>query len=172
IWRKYTIPAKGEPGSETWGNYVEYGGGATWLSGTYDPQLNTLYWATGNAWPDFYGGDRAGDNLYSCSLLALDADTGKMKWYFQFTPHDTHDWDAQAWPVLVDLPYNGKMRKLVLHLAVVREIHQHGPCLRIPIVRVMRGELKIPLHLPGVRVERQQRAGIQVVSSPVAAVKI
>jgi len=115
LWRTYTIPAKGEPGSETWGNYVEYGGGGTWLSGTYDPQLNLLYWATGNAWPDFYGGDRAGDNLYSCSLLALDADTGKMKWYFQFTPHDTHDWDAQAWPVLVDLPYNGKMRKLVLH---------------------------------------------------------
>jgi len=115
LWRTYTIPAKGEPGSETWGKLVEYGGGATWLSGTYDPQLNLLYWATGNAWPDFYGGDRTGDNLYSCSLLALDADTGKMKWYFQFTPHDTHDWDAQAWPVLVDLPYKGKMRKLVLH---------------------------------------------------------
>lgn len=115
LWRTYTIPAKGEPGSETWGNYVEYGGGATWLSGTYDPKLNLLYWTTGNAWPDFYGGDRNGDNLYSCSLLALDADTGKMKWYFQFTPHDTHDWDAQAWPVLVDLPYKGKMRNLVLH---------------------------------------------------------
>jgi alcohol dehydrogenase (cytochrome c) len=115
LWRTYTIPAKGEPGSETWGKLVEYGGGATWLSGTYDPQLNLLYWATGNAWPDFYGGDRTGDNLYSCSLLALDADTGKMKWHFQFTPHDTHDWDAQAWPVLVDLPYKGTMRKLVLH---------------------------------------------------------
>jgi alcohol dehydrogenase (cytochrome c) len=115
LWRTYTIPAKGEPGSETWGNYVEYGGGATWLSGTYDPKLNLLYWTTGNAWPDFYGGDRNGDNLYSCSLLALDADTGKMKWYFQFTPHDTHDWDAEAWPVLVDLPYRGKTRNLVLH---------------------------------------------------------
>jgi alcohol dehydrogenase (cytochrome c) len=115
LWRTYTIPAKGEPGSESWGNYVEYGGGATWLSGTYDPELNLLYWTTGNAWPDFYGGDRTGDNLYSCSLLALDADTGKMKWYFQFTPHDTHDWDAEAWPVVVDLPYKGRMRKLVLH---------------------------------------------------------
>ncbi|HZT28875.1 MAG TPA: PQQ-binding-like beta-propeller repeat protein [Bryobacteraceae bacterium] len=115
LWRTYTVPKRGEPGSETWGNYIEYGGGATWLSGTYDPELNLLYWTTGNPWPDFYGGDRGGDNLYTCSLLALDADTGKMKWYFQFTPHDTHDWDAQAWPVLVDLPYEGRPRKLVLH---------------------------------------------------------
>ena len=115
LWRTYTIPAKGEPGSETWGKYVDYGGAGTWLSGTYDPELNLLYWTTGNPWPDFYGGDREGDNLFSCSLLALDADTGKMKWHFQFTPHDTHDWDAQAWPVLVDLPYKGQARKLVLH---------------------------------------------------------
>ena len=114
-WRLYTVPAKGEKGADSWGNYVEYGGAATWLSGTYDPELNTIYWTTGNPWPDFYGGERKGDNLYSCSLLAIDADTGKMKWYFQFTPHDTHDWDAQAWPVLVDLPYEGKPRKLVLH---------------------------------------------------------
>ncbi|MCS7025865.1 MAG: PQQ-dependent dehydrogenase, methanol/ethanol family [Bryobacteraceae bacterium] len=115
VWRLYTVPARGEPGSETWGNYIEYGGAATWLSGTYDPDLNLVYWTTGNPWPDFYGGDRKGDNLYSCSLLAIDADTGKMKWYFQFTPHDVHDWDAQAWPVLVDLPFGGRMRKLVLH---------------------------------------------------------
>lgn len=114
-WRLYTVPAKGEPGSESWGGYVEYGGAATWLSGTYDPELNLLYWTTGNPWPDFYGGERKGDNLYSCSLLAIDLDTGKMKWYFQFTPHDTHDWDAQAWPVLVDLPFKGRPRKLVLH---------------------------------------------------------
>ena len=115
LWRTYTIPAKGEPGSETWGKYVEYGGGGTWLSGTYDPELNLIYWTTGNPWPDFYAGDRSGDNLYSCSLLAIDPDTGKRKWHFQFTPHDTHDWDAQAWPVLVDLPIDGKPRKLVLH---------------------------------------------------------
>lgn len=114
-WRTYTVPAKGEKGSETWGNYIEYGGGATWLSGTYDPQLKTLYWATGNPWPDFYAGDRRGDNLYTCSLIALDVETGKMKWHFQFTPGDTHDWDAQSWPVLVDLPYQGKLRKLVFH---------------------------------------------------------
>lgn len=115
LWRTYTIPAKGEKGSETWGKYVDYGGGATWLSGTYDPETNTLFWTTGNPWPDFYGGDREGDNLYSCSLLALDADTGKMKWHFQFTPHDTHDWDAQAWPVLVEIPWERKPRKVVLH---------------------------------------------------------
>lgn len=115
LWRTYTIPRKGEPGSESWGKLIEYGGGATWLSGTYDPGLNMIYWTTGNPWPDFYGADRGGDNLYSCSLLALDASTGKMKWHFQFTPHDTHDWDAQSWPVLVDLPYGGHMRKLVLH---------------------------------------------------------
>jgi alcohol dehydrogenase (cytochrome c) len=115
LWRFYTVPAKGEPGSETWGDYIEWAGAATWLSGTYDPDLNLIYWPTGNPWPDFYGGDRKGDNLYSCSVVALDVDTGKLKWHFQFTPHDTHDWDAQAWPVLVDLPWQGKSRKLMLY---------------------------------------------------------
>jgi alcohol dehydrogenase (cytochrome c) len=115
VWRTYTVPAKGEPGAESWGNYIQWGGGATWLSGTFDPDLNLVYWTTGNPWPDFYGGDRKGDNLYTCSVLALDAGTGKMKWYFQFTPHDTHDWDAQAWPVLVDMDYRGRPRKLLLH---------------------------------------------------------
>jgi len=115
LWRLYTVPAKGEPGAESWGGYIEWGGGGTWLSGTYDPQLNLLYWTTGNPWPDFYGGDRKGDNLYTCSLLAIDLDTGKMKWYFQFTPHDTHDWDAQSWPVLLDTEISGKPRKVVMH---------------------------------------------------------
>jgi alcohol dehydrogenase (cytochrome c) len=115
LWKTYTIPAKGEKGSETWGDLIDWGGGATWLSGTYDPALNTLYWTTGNPWPDYNGSVRPGDNLYSCSLLALDLDTGKMKWYFQFTPHDTHDWDAQSWPVLVDTEIAGKPRKIVLH---------------------------------------------------------
>jgi len=115
LWRTYTIPSRGEPGSETWGNFIEYGGGATWLSGTYEAETNTLYWTTGNPWPDFYGGDRKGDNLYSCSLLALDATTGKMKWYFQFTPGDWHDWDAQSWPVLADVTYEGKPRKVIFH---------------------------------------------------------
>ena len=115
LWRTYTIPAQGEPGSETWGGFREWGGAGTWLSGTYDPELNTLYWTTGNAWPDFNGTWREGDNLYTSSLLALDLDTGKRKWHFQFTPHDTHDWDAQSWPVLLDLEWKGKLRKLVVH---------------------------------------------------------
>ena len=116
LWRFWTVPGKGEPGAETWGELgPEWGGAATWLNGTYDPELNLLYWTTGNPWPDFYGGARHGDNLYSDSLLALDADTGKLEWYFQFTPHDTHDWDAQAWPVLLDTVYEGRPRKLVLH---------------------------------------------------------
>jgi alcohol dehydrogenase (cytochrome c) len=115
IWRTYTVPAKGEPGAESWGDYIEWGGGATWLSGTFDPELNTLYWTTGNPWPDFAGAPRKGDNLYTCSLIALDLESGKMKWYFQFTPHDTHDWDAQSWPVLIDMEWKGTMRKVVLH---------------------------------------------------------
>ncbi len=115
LWRLYTVPAKGEPGSETWGKYIEYGGAGTWLSGTYDPDTNTLFWCTGNAWPDFYAGDRPGDNLYASSVLAIDADTGKRKWHFQFTPRDTHDWDAQSWPVLLEVPWQGKPRKVVLH---------------------------------------------------------
>jgi alcohol dehydrogenase (cytochrome c) len=115
LWRTYTIPAKGEPGSETWGGFLEWGGAGTWLSGTYDADLNTVYWTTGNAWPDFNGVWREGDNLYTSSLIALDLDTGKMKWHFQFTPHDTHDWDAQSWPVLLDLEWQGKPRKVVVH---------------------------------------------------------
>lgn len=115
LWKTYTVPTKGEKGSETWGDLIDYGGGAAWLSGTYDPQLNTLYWTTGNPWPDYNGDVRAGDNLYTCSLLALDLDTGKMKWHFQFTPHDTHDWDAQSWPVLLDTEIAGQPRKAVLH---------------------------------------------------------
>ena len=117
IWRTYTIPAKGEPGSETWGSdeFRKWGGGATWLSGTFDPKLNTLYWTTGNPWPDFNASVRPGDNLYTCSLLALDPESGAIKWHFQFTPHDTHDWDAQSWPMLVDLEWEGRPRKLVLH---------------------------------------------------------
>ncbi|HYI95462.1 MAG TPA: PQQ-binding-like beta-propeller repeat protein [Bryobacteraceae bacterium] len=115
IWRTHTVPSKGEKGSETWAGGIEWGGGATWLSGTFDPESATLYWTTGNPWPDFTGVPRKGDNLYTCSLIALDLDTGKMKWYFQFTPHDTHDWDAQSWPVLIDMEWKGQMRKVVLH---------------------------------------------------------
>ncbi len=114
-WRFYTIPLKGEPGGDTWlGNSAERGGGPAWMTGTYDPDLNTVYWGVGNPGPDLYGDVRQGDNLYSCSLVALDPDTGTLKWHFQFTPHDTHDWDAAETPMLLDLPWDGKLRKVVL----------------------------------------------------------
>jgi alcohol dehydrogenase (cytochrome c) len=116
LWQFYTVPAKGEPGSETWGDFdTQWGGGATWMTGSYDPDLNTLYWATGNPWPDFYGKNRRGTNLYTDAIVALDADSGKLKWYFQFTPHDTHDWDAQSIPVLANIEIAGKPRQVLLH---------------------------------------------------------
>ena len=115
VWRTWTVPAVGEKGSETWkGESYKTGSATTWGNGSYDAALNTLYWGTGNPGPDWNGASRLGDNLYSNSLLALDASTGKMKWYFQFTPHDVHDWDSTQLPVLVDLPWKGRMRKLVL----------------------------------------------------------
>jgi alcohol dehydrogenase (cytochrome c) len=115
VWRFYTVPLKGEPGGDTWsGDSASHGGAPTWMTGTYDPQLQTIYWGTGNPAPDLYGDVRKGDNLYSCSLVALDPDTGKLKWYFQFTPHDTHDWDAAETPMLLDLPIDGKLRKVVV----------------------------------------------------------
>jgi alcohol dehydrogenase (cytochrome c) len=114
-WRFYTVAAKGEPGGETWqGDSWQRGGGSTWITGTYDPDLNLVYWGTGNPGPGLDGSPRAGDNLYTCSLVAIDADTGKLKWYFQFTPHDTHDWDAVADPVLVDIAVDGRMVKAVV----------------------------------------------------------
>jgi alcohol dehydrogenase (cytochrome c) len=116
LWRWNAIPGPGEPGNETWaGDSWKNGGGDTWLTGTYDPDLNTIYWGIGNPAPDFDGDARKGDNLYTESMVALDADTGKLRWHFQFTPHDVHDWDSVEVPVLVDLPYQGKMRKLLLH---------------------------------------------------------
>jgi alcohol dehydrogenase (cytochrome c) len=114
LWRSYTIPLPGEPGSETWGkDMTGIGGGGTWGTGSYDPDLNLIYWGTGNPAPDYNGSLRPGDNLYSNCMLALDADTGKMKWYFQFTPHDTHDWDSIQVPVLFDATIDGKPRKLL-----------------------------------------------------------
>ncbi len=117
LWRFWTIPAPGEPGSETWeggGNAWKHGGGSTWITGSFDPELNLVYWGTGNPGPDYNGDVRPGDNLYTCSLLALDVDSGKLKWHFQFTPHDTHDWDATQVPVLLDSTFNGHPRKLVI----------------------------------------------------------
>jgi alcohol dehydrogenase (cytochrome c) len=116
VWRFWTIPAAGEPGSETWqGKDIDHGGGPTWITGTYDAQLDTLYWPTGNPAKEYNGDDRKGDNLYTDCLLALDPKTGKLKWYYQFTPHDTSDWDATEIPVLVDAVFQGQPRKLVLH---------------------------------------------------------
>ncbi len=117
LWRFYTVAAPGEPGGETWGKADSHlrGGGSTWITGTYDPDLNLTYWGTGNPGPDMDGDVRPGANLYTCSLIALDPDTGKLKWHFQFTPHDTHDWDAIGDPVLVDLNVGGKKVKGVIH---------------------------------------------------------
>jgi alcohol dehydrogenase (cytochrome c) len=114
-WRFYTVPAKGDPGGDTWlADSWQRGGGAAWMTGTYDPKLNLLYWTVGNPGPDLYGKDRLGDNLYTDSVVALNPDTGKLKWHFQFTPHDTHDWDANETPMLLDLPWQGKPRKLLV----------------------------------------------------------
>jgi alcohol dehydrogenase (cytochrome c) len=116
VWRFNTIPDPGAPGSDTWpsAEAMANGGGAAWVTGTYDPESNLVFWGTGNPSPDYYGEDRVGDNLYTCSLVAIDADTGKLKWHYQFTPHDTHDWDANHVPVLAELMIRGEHRKVVM----------------------------------------------------------
>jgi alcohol dehydrogenase (cytochrome c) len=115
VWRFHTIPQPGEPNFGTWaGDSWKTGGAATWNNGAYDPELNLVYWGTGNPWPDYNDDFRGGDNLYSCSVLALDADTGKLRWYYQFTPHDVHDWDSTQNPVLLDTEFQGRPRKLIL----------------------------------------------------------
>jgi acido-empty-quinoprotein group A len=115
-WRWYTEPDPGQPGSETWPNDTDvllHGGGMTWMTGTYDSELNLLFWGTGNPNPVLAGDARPGDNLYTCSIVALNPDTGKLAWYFQPSPHDVHDWDAVEMPVLFDADFNGKPRKLL-----------------------------------------------------------
>lgn len=114
-WRFWTIPGPGEKGHDTWkGDSWKTGSAATWVTGSYDPDTNLVYWGTGNPGPDWNGDVRVGDNLYSDSLIALDADTGVLKWHFQFTPHDVHDWDATEVPVLLDGEVRGSKRKLVV----------------------------------------------------------
>jgi alcohol dehydrogenase (cytochrome c) len=114
-WRTHTIPAAGDPGNETWeAESWKIGGSPTWMTGAYDPELNLLYWGVGNPGPDWNGEVRKGDNLYSDCVLAIDPDTGTIKWHFQFTPHDVHDWDSCQIPVLVDAEYDGQPRKLML----------------------------------------------------------
>ena len=117
IWRFHTIPGPGEPGSETWPDDPEVlarGGGGTWMNGSFDPELNLIYWGVGNPNPDYYSDSRPGDNLYSNSLVALDADTGELRWHYQFTPHDVNDWDSNHVPVLADVNWNGQPRKVVM----------------------------------------------------------
>jgi alcohol dehydrogenase (cytochrome c) len=115
-WRFHVIPKRGEPGSETWqGKELDHGGGPTWFTGSYDPDLDTVYWPSGNPSEEYNGDARPGDNLYSDCILALDRKTGKLKWHYQFTPHDLWDWDSTETSVLVDAPWQGQVRKLMLH---------------------------------------------------------
>src|SRR5215467_11603019 len=115
LWRFWTVPSPGEPGSQSWpGDSWVHGGGATWLTGSYDSQLKLLYWGTGNPGPDWNGDSRIGDNYGTSSVVALDIETGKLRWTFQFTPHDVHDWDANQIPVLADVDINGRTRQTLL----------------------------------------------------------
>jgi alcohol dehydrogenase (cytochrome c) len=114
-WRFHTIPGPGEAGHETWGgDSWLHGGGSVWVTGSYDAETNLTYWGIGNAGPDYDGDVRPGDNLYANSVVALDADTGKLKWHYQFMPHDEFDWDAVQVPVLADMTWQGRPRKLML----------------------------------------------------------
>jgi alcohol dehydrogenase (cytochrome c) len=114
-WRFYTIPGPGEPGNDTWaGDSWKTGGASVWVTGAFDPELNLLYYGIGNPGPDYHSESRLGDNLYSDSIVALDADTGKLRWHYQFTPHDVHDWDATEVPILADLTIAGQSRKVVM----------------------------------------------------------
>jgi alcohol dehydrogenase (cytochrome c) len=116
VWRFWTVPKPGEPGSETWkGKDIEHGGAPTWFTGSYDAALDIVYWPTGNPAKEYDGIDRQGDNLYASSILALERKTGRLKWFYQFTPHDLWDWDATQTSVLVDADWEGQRRPLMLH---------------------------------------------------------
>ena len=115
VWRFHNVPEPGEPGNNTWaGDSWQHGGASVWTTGSYDPQLNLTYWGTGNAGPDFDGDARAGDNLYCNAVIALDADTGRIKWHYQFSPHDERDWDAAQIPLLADITWQGQQRKVMM----------------------------------------------------------
>jgi alcohol dehydrogenase (cytochrome c) len=115
VWRFNTVPGPGEAGNETWsGDSWMRGGAPVWVTGSFDPDTNLTYWGTGNPGPDWDGGGRLGDNLYSCSVIALDPDTGALKWHYQFSPHNEFDWDSTQVPVLADLEWQGKPRKVML----------------------------------------------------------
>ena len=117
-WRFYTTAGPGDPGNRTWqgtdAKAWEHGGGSTWTTGSYDPEQNLIFWGTGNAGPDYNGSNREGDNLYTASIVALDGDTGQMRWHYQFTPHDVWDWDSTQVPVLADVTIGVQPRKVVI----------------------------------------------------------
>ena len=116
-WRWESLPRPGQPGASSWpekSDAMEHGGGMTWVTGTYDPELNLLYWGTANPNPVLDGSSRPGDNLYTCTIVALNPDTGRLVWHFQVSPHDVHDWDAVQTPVIVDADFGGRRRKLLL----------------------------------------------------------
>ncbi len=113
-WRFNTVPLPGEPGHETWGEGWKTGGASIWVTGSYDPETNLTFWGVGNPGPDYNAKTRPGDNLYSNSVVALDADSGKLKWHYQFSPQDEFDWDAVQVPVLADIPWQGQPRKAML----------------------------------------------------------
>jgi alcohol dehydrogenase (cytochrome c) len=114
-WKTYTIPGPGEAGHDTWeGDDWQYGGAPVWITGSFDPELNLTYWGVGNPGPDWNAEQRPGDNLYSDSVIALDADTGELKWYFQFTPNDAYDYDSVQVPVLADIEWQGQARKVMM----------------------------------------------------------
>jgi alcohol dehydrogenase (cytochrome c) len=116
VWRFWTVPQPGQPGSETWdGIDIEHGGAPTWFTGSYDPELDMVYWPVGNPSKEYNGDHRKGDNLYSASILALERKTGKLRWHYQFTPHDLWDWDATQTSVLIDADWQGRPRQLMLH---------------------------------------------------------
>jgi alcohol dehydrogenase (cytochrome c) len=115
VWRFHTVPGPGEPGHESWsGDSWRNGGAPIWVTGSYDPETNLTYWGTGNPGPDWDGAGRLGDNLYSCSVIALDPETGTLKWHYQASPHNEFDWDATQIPVLADLDWQGRPRKVML----------------------------------------------------------
>jgi alcohol dehydrogenase (cytochrome c) len=115
VWRFHTVPGPGEPGNDTWsGDSWMHGGAPIWVTGSYDPESNLTYWGTGNPGPDWDGAGRLGDNLYSCSVIALNADTGELEWHYQFSPHNEFDWDSAQVPVLADMDWQGRPRKVML----------------------------------------------------------
>ena len=116
-WTLYSTPQNpGDPGAETWASLdaARHGAGMTWIPGSYDPETHLYIYGTGNPTPAYTTGRGEGDNLYTCSLIAVNVDTGKMAWYYQTSPHDTHDWDSTETPILADMPFNGRPRKLVM----------------------------------------------------------